>query len=57
MKPVIFMNNKILDLINTVNADAVILLNESNMHYFCGFSPSEGVILLTKNEIGYHIVD
>lgn len=57
MKPVIFMNNKISDLICTVNADAVILLNESNMHYFCGFSPSEGVILLTKNGIGHHIVD
>lgn len=57
MNSVIFMNNKISNLISAVNADAVMLLNESNMHYFCGFSPSEGVILLTKDDIGYHIVD
>ena len=39
------------------NADAVILFNESNMHYACGFSPSEGVVIITKDNIAYHIVD
>lgn len=51
------MNKKISTLISAVNADAVMLLNESNMHYFCGFSPSEGVVFLTKDGNGYHIVD
>jgi len=51
------MNNKITSLIHMVDADAVLLLNESNMHYFCGFSPSEGIVFLTKSGIGYHIVD
>lgn len=51
------MNKRINDIIKSVNADAVLLLNESNMHYFCGFSPSEGAVFLTKNGIGYHIVD
>lgn len=51
------MKEKILNLINAVNADAVLLLNESNMHYFCGFSPSEGAVLLIKDGTGYHIVD
>lgn len=48
---------KSIDLINELNADALLLLNESNMHYLCGFSPSEGVILLLKNGNCYHIVD
>lgn len=39
------------------NADAVILLNESNMHYACGFSPSEGVVIITKDNEAYHLVD
>lgn len=51
------MNDRILTFMNSVNTDAVILLNESNMHYFCGFSPSEGIVYLTKDGIGYHIVD
>ena len=41
----------------STGADAVILFNESNMHYVCGFSPSEGVVLITRDGIGYHIVD
>lgn len=46
-----------LKIINDVKADALLLLNESNMHYFCGFSPSEGAVLILKNGDGYHIVD
>lgn len=48
--------NKIIKLIEKNNADAILLFNESNMHYICGFSPSEGVVLVTKSS-GYHIVD
>lgn len=51
------MKNKINTFMNEIKADAAILLNESNMHYFCGFSPSEGVVFLTKDGTGYHIVD
>ena len=36
-------------MLNELGADALLLLNESNMHYFCGFSPSEGAILIFKN--------
>lgn len=49
--------DKITELANKNNADAVILLSESNMHYACGFSPSEGIVIITKNGGGYHIVD
>lgn len=48
---------KIAELVRSRNCDAIILFNESNMHYICGFSPSEGVIIVTKNGDGYHIVD
>ncbi len=48
---------KKVNLINELNADALLILNESNMHYLCGFSPSEGVILLLKSGDCYHIVD
>lgn len=48
---------KAVKLINDINADALILFNESNMHYFCGFSPSEGVVFILKDGTGYHIVD
>lgn len=48
---------KIANLVNKNNCDAVILFNESNMHYACGFSPSEGVVIITANGDGYHIVD
>ena len=44
-------------MLNELGADALLLLNESNMHYFCGFSPSEGAILIFKNGEGAHIVD
>ncbi len=48
---------KITQMIKNNHADAVILVNESNMHYVCSFSPSEGVIIITKSGTGYHIVD
>lgn len=34
---------KTTKLIQEKGCDAVILFNESNMHYLCSFSPSEGV--------------
>lgn len=48
---------KTTKLINERNCDAIILFNESNMHYICSFSPSEGVVIVTKNGDAYHIVD
>lgn len=48
---------RIYNLIDKMNCDALLLLDESNMHYACGFSPSEGVVILTKDKVGYHIVD
>lgn len=47
----------VVNLIEQLNADALILFDESNMHYMCGFSPSEGIVLITKDGTGYHIVD
>ncbi len=49
--------DKLSKLINDKECDALLLLNESNMHYACGFSPSEGAVLITKDGVGYHIVD
>lgn len=49
--------NKISHLTKRNDSDAVLLLNESNMHYACGFSPSEGAVLITADGDGYHIVD
>ncbi len=48
---------KLSQLIIENNADAIILYDESNMHYACGFSKSEGVVIITKDGKGYHIVD
>lgn len=48
---------KIAELVKKNDCDAVILLNESNMHYACGFSPSEGIVIITNQAKGYHIVD
>lgn len=48
---------KIANLVNENKCDAVLLLNESNMHYVCGFSPSEGAVVITCKGAGYHIVD
>ena len=53
------MNNieKCIKIINSLKADAMVLCNEANMHYLCGFSPSEGMIFITKNGEAYHLVD
>lgn len=48
---------KCITLLQEKNIDAMLLCNEANMHYLCGFSPSEGFILLTAQGDGYHIVD
>lgn len=48
---------KCVNILDELDADALLLLNESNMHYLCGFSPSEGVILLLKSGKCIHIVD
>mgnify|MGYP000807867305 CR=1 FL=1 len=40
---------KTTKLIQEKGCDAVILFNESNMHYICSFSPSEGCLLYTSD--------
>lgn len=49
--------DKCIKLISKMRADALLLINEANMHYICSFSPSEGMILITKDGASYHIVD
>lgn len=48
---------KCMDLLKKMGADALLLCNEANMHYVCGFSPSEGYVLVEKSGAAYHIVD
>lgn len=36
--------------------DAILINSEENMHYFCGFSPSEGLVLIMR-DAAYHLVD
>lgn len=48
--------DKCIGICRELNADAMLLCNEANMHYICGFSPSEGRILITKDS-AYHLVD
>ncbi len=52
------MNNiyKCQQIIKDTGADALVLCDEANMHYLCGFSPSEGVVFITANE-AFHLVD
>ena len=52
------MNNiyKCQQIIKDTGADALVLCDEANMHYLCGFSPSEGVVFITVNE-AFHLVD
>ena len=52
------MNNihKCHSIINDLGADALVLCDEANMHYLCGFSPSEGMVLITQ-DCAYHLVD
>lgn len=47
---------KAISLLEASEADGLLLCNEANMHYICSFSPSEGMILVTK-DCGYHLVD
>lgn len=48
---------KCVDILKELNADAMLLCNEANMHYVCGFSPSEGMILIFDDGEAYHLVD
>ncbi|MGN1420064.1 MAG: M24 family metallopeptidase [Eubacterium sp.] len=48
---------KISNLVRESRCDGILLLDESNMHYACGFSPSEGAVIITNQGEGYHIVD
>lgn len=50
-------HKKAAAIFESTGADAVLLLGESNMHYFCSFSPSEGAVILTAAGAGYHLVD
>ena len=38
---------KVAKLVNDKKCDAIILFNESNMHYIWSISPREGVIIVT----------
>lgn len=53
------MNNteKCLNILKEKGGDALVLLNEANMHYLCGFSPSEGMVIIFKNGDAFHLVD
>ena len=42
---------KCVNIIKEKGADALILLDEANMHYLCSFSPSEGMIVIFSNGI------
>ena len=48
---------KCIKLLQTLGGNALLLCDEANMHYCCGFSPSEGCVLLTADGAGYHLVD
>ena len=45
-----------INFVNTAGADALLLLDEADMHYVCGFSPSEGMILVTPTAV-FQLVD
>ena len=48
---------KAFKLLKELNSDAILLVDEANMHYMCGFSPSEGMVFITADGGAYHIVD
>lgn len=48
---------KTAEIIKNTGTDALLLFDESNMHYLCGFSPSEGAVIINSDMSGYHIVD
>ena len=43
---------KMMNYVKAAGADALLLLDEADMHYVCGFSPSEGMILVTPFDAG-----
>ncbi len=43
-------------IMKDLGADALLLCDEANMHYLCGFSPSEGMVLIFA-DAAYHLVD
>lgn len=48
---------KCVNILKRNGADALVLLDEANMHYLCGFSPSEGMVVVLKNGDTFHLVD
>lgn len=48
---------KCTDILRKKGADALVLMNEANMHYLCNFSPSEGMIVIFADSKAYHLVD
>ncbi|MFQ9064649.1 MAG: M24 family metallopeptidase [Eubacterium sp.] len=48
---------KCVNILNRKGADALVLLDEANMHYLCGFSPSEGMVIILNNGDAFHLVD
>ena len=48
---------KCVNILKRKGADALVLLDEANMHYLCGFSPSEGIVIVLKNGDAFHLVD
>lgn len=47
---------KMMNYVKASGADALLLLDEADMHYVCGFSPSEGMILVTPTAV-FQLVD
>ncbi len=48
---------KCVNILKRMGADALVLLDEANMHYLCGFSPSEGMVIILNNGDAFHLVD
>ncbi len=48
---------KAVEILEKLECDALLLLDESNMHYYCGLSPSEGAVVIFKDGSGIHLVD
>ena len=48
---------KCVNILKRKGADALVLLDEANMHYLCGFSPSEGMVIILNNGDAFHLVD
>lgn len=48
---------KCTKILESKGANALVLVNEANMHYLCGFSPSEGMVVIFSNGNAYHLVD